>query len=217
MTTLSELEARVAVLEANAASGAIILPPRAWTQAEADEVRLQFPGGADETYVSAVSFRDVDNSLDWFASILTVYGQTERNLSLLPHNVLMSIPLYANVDPWPLAAPEPFPGYIGPTTDPQEILDRSLIGQSWAGDPPVTADGLAQRQAIYDNVVGNVAGANGADWYGATHDALSVLVKGSGFQPYAHDFQQGTPYPYPGVYSLDGVCALLTGSGGQPG
>lgn len=212
MATIEELDARVRLLEATVASPGTMLPPRAYTPEEVAELRAALgEGGADETITSALTYRDVPDALVWFDSIFATYGGFERRLADLPHNVLMTIPLYAPVSgPWPCKAPQPFPGYIGPTTVPTEILSRALIGQSWAGDAPCGEHELARRTAIRDKVATGAPGAQ-ADWYLAAADAVTVLVMGTGFSPYSHDFQRGDYYPCPGTYSLDGVCAAITG------
>jgi hypothetical protein len=215
-TTLDSLEARVSVLEANAASAGTVLPPRAFTAEEVTDLRNIYPGGADETYTSTLTYRDPVDAASWFDSIFAAYSAQPTNLSNLPHTALMSIPLYAPVSgPWPLGAPQPFPGYTGVTYDPQEILSRALIGQSWTGDPPCGEPELTNRTKTRDDVLAMVPGANGSDWYSATKDALSVLIMGTGFQPWPQFLQPGAVYPCPGVYDLDGVCNAITG-GGQP-
>jgi hypothetical protein len=216
MTTLDELDARVSALEANAASAGAFLTPRQHTEQEEGELRAAYPGGADETYRVTLTYRDVPTASEWFDSIFAVYGVPGPNLGSLPHNVLQSIPAYANVSgPWPLKAPQAPEGSTTATTDPTEILQRAYKGADWAGNPPCSSTELASRTTTRDKVLSGVSGAQ-PDWYKASKDGLTVLTMGSGYQPYAYSLYPATPYPCPGQYTLDEVCAYLTG-GGTPG
>jgi len=130
------------------------------------------------------------------------------------YNLATNHLVYGSLPHWS-ATPGPFsytptvlPGYIGPTTDPAEILVRARRGQTWAGDAPVDATELVVRKARLARLLADGPGA-APGWYEASDEAATVLILGAGYRPYNEGLTPKNPYPCDSV-TLAGVCAAIT-------